>query len=178
MDTLSRAPNIAGGCPYPNAGWGPQPRTLDDPQPQREEVDEPPGRILPNRYISLICQYGRWSGDANREANPPYKPLARPFVWWWRVQATEPWFWLQVGTIILDILCSKDHFITHIEFHRPAGAIYCCSHSLLGKRQIGLCLSQGRLHPFKSDLHNFIHCLGKSTRHQRRRKNWVDAYIK
>ena len=83
----------------------------------------------------------------------------------------------QVGTIIPDILRSQDHFITHSIFHRPARAIYYCSHSLLGERQIGLCLSQGRLHPFQSDLHNFIPCLGQSTRHQRRRQTWVDARI-
>ena len=83
----------------------------------------------------------------------------------------------QVGTIILDMFCSQDHFITHSIVHRLARAIYCCSHSLLGKRQIDLCLSQGRLHPFQSDLHSFIRCLGQSTRHQRRRQHWVDARI-
>ena len=83
----------------------------------------------------------------------------------------------QVGTIILDMFRSQDHFITHIVFHRPARAIYYRSHSLLGKRQIGLCLSQRRLHPFQSDLHSFIRCLGQSTYHQRRRQNRVDARI-
>ena len=45
----------------------------------RKEVDEPPIRILPNGYIFSICQYGRRGGDANREANPPYKPLVEIF---------------------------------------------------------------------------------------------------
>ena len=50
---------------------------LDDPQSPWEEADEPPARILPNGYISSVYQHGRRGGDANREANPPYKPLVR-----------------------------------------------------------------------------------------------------
>ena len=82
-----------------------------------------------------------------------------------------------MGTIILNMFGCKDHFISHLEFHRPMRAIYFHSHSLVGKRQIGLCLSQAHLHPFKCDLHSFIHCLGQSTHHQRRRQGWVDDRI-
>ena len=165
MDTLSRAPSTAGRSVYPDAGWGPQPRTPDDPQSPKEEVDEPPIRILPNGYIL------QFANMEDRVEMPTWRQF-HPINHWQDLlcdgEGSNPPslnFGWQAGTIIFDMLCSKDYFITHIVFHRPAWAIYYYSHWLLGKHQIGLCLNQGRLHPFKCDLHNFIRCHGKSIRH-------------
>ena len=68
MDTLSRAPNTNGKCLYPDYRYGPQPRSLDDPQLPHEGVVEPPIGVFLNGYTSLICQVARQDGDANWEA--------------------------------------------------------------------------------------------------------------
>ena len=138
-----------------------------------------PVRILQNGHISLICRYGRRGGDANWEANPPYKPLARPFMWWVKGPTHRALIlvgmWGQQFLICFVVRTTSSPTLNSTD---QAWAIYYYSNSLLGKRQIGLCLSQARLHPFKSDLHNFICCLGQSTRHQRCKQNWVDAAFK